>query len=442
MKCKEAKKKLDEARGNMETAESTLKEIEQQVAKFDNKIKELDQKIKGHENVKEKRDRYYALEEMSDTLSGKKKEAMFAMMKFTREYYLYFTLYPALKPFYDYINTQEKDGKLPPKIDKAMLLKILEDKKCLICGNDLDENHIREVKCLLQELNLTSATSAELNKIMVALRSFFEKMQKYPEQKQAQIDRFNQIAEKMKAVDKEYSEVNDYLKSIPNSDVLAQEISDREEYKKRYDLALEKRGAEKQVLEQCQKKVSEAEHELGKALANNKKLKEVENQIEYCKKAKDVLTNVRREILYECRANMQSATFDIFNKLIWKNGSFSKVEIDEDYTFKLLDASNNQTLGSCSAAERALLALSFTLALQEISKHDSLLYIDTPIGRVDPDNRENFMKVLLDISKSKQVILTFTPSEYDGNVQQLLKDKYSTFNTLRMNDNETIIDKE
>lgn len=437
-----SQKLLDIAKGNLDTAESTLKEIEQQIAKFDTKIKELDQKIKGHENVKEKRDRYYALEEMSDTLSAKKKEAMFSMMKFTREYYLYFTLYSALKPFYDYINSQEKDGKLPPKIDKAVLQKILEDKKCLICGTDLDESHIREVERLLQELNLTSATSAELNKAMVALNSFFELMKKYPELKQAKIDAINQISEEMKAVDAEYSEINEYLKNIPNSEVLAQEISDRGEYKKLYDSALEKRGAEKHVLEQCQKKVSDAEQELGKALANNKKLKEVEKQIEYCKKAKVLLTNVRKEILYECRANMQSATFDIFNKLVWKNGSFSKVEIDEDYTFKLLDASNNQTLGSCSAAERALLALSFTLALQEISKHDSLLYIDTPIGRVDPDNRENFMKVLLDISKSKQVILTFTPSEYDGNVQQLLKDKYSSFNTLRMNDNETIIDKE
>ena len=101
------------------------------------------------------------------------------------------------------INSQEKDGKLPPKIDKVVLQKILEEKKCLICGNDLDDKHIHEVERLLQELNLTSATSAELNKAMIALGSYFEKMQKYPELKQAKIDNIKQISEEIKAVDKE-----------------------------------------------------------------------------------------------------------------------------------------------------------------------------------------------------------------------------------------------
>ena len=115
------------------------------------------------------------------------------------------------------------------------------------------------------------------------------------------------------------------------------------------------------------------------------------------------------------------------------------MEILEDYTFRLLDKYGSQTLGSCSAAERALLALSFTLALQKVSMHDSLLFIDTPIGRVDPDNRQNFVNSLCEIAKEKQVILTFTPAEYDDKVAAAMQGQYASFNKLQIEDGITVI---
>ena len=115
------------------------------------------------------------------------------------------------------------------------------------------------------------------------------------------------------------------------------------------------------------------------------------------------------------------------------------MEIGEDYSFRLYDTYGNQTLGSCSAAETALLALSFTLALQDISKHDSLLFIDTPIGRVDPVHRVNFIRKLLDVAGNKQVILTFTPSEYDSDIKSIIGGLYSTLNLLTENNGITTV---
>lgn len=150
------------------------------------------------------------------------------------------------------------------------------------------------------------------------------------------------------------------------------------------------------------------------------------------------MKETRLDLLAESRFEMENETFDTFSKLLWKKDAFSKVEILEDYTFRLLDNYGSQTLGSCSAAERALLALSFTLALQKVSMHDSLLFIDTPIGRVDEDNRLNFINTLCEIAKSKQVILTFTPTEYDEKVSAALQDQYSTFSKLSLEDGVTV----
>ena len=174
-------------------------------------------------------------------------------------------------------------------------------------------------------------------------------------------------------------------------------------------------------------------------IEKNQQLEKINQQAEYCKKCRNILKETRLDLLEESRLEMENETFETFSKLLWKKDAFSKVEILEDYTFRLLDNYGSQTLGSCSAAERALLALSFTLALQKVSMHDSLLFIDTPIGRVDEDNRLNFIKTLCEISKTKQVILTFTPTEYDAKVSGALVNQYSTFNQLSMEDGITVI---
>ena len=71
--------------------------------------------------------------------------------------------------------------------------------------------------------------------------------------------------------------------------------------------------------------------------------------------------------------------------------------------------------------------------------HDSLQFIDTPIGREDQHNRQNIIKTHCEIAKTKQVILTFTPTEYDDKVAAALQDKYASFSQLSMSDGITII---
>ena len=229
------------------------------------------------------------------------------------------------------------------------------------------------------------------------------------------------------------------LELFPTNEELAASIKERDEYKKTVQSLTEKIGAENVALNTAKEALKKAETKLAKALEENKKLAELNTQIDYCKRAKVILSEIRDEILNECRRDIQSETFEIFKSLLWKKDTFSKVEILEDYTFKLLDKYGEQTLGSSSAGERVLLALSFTLALQKISKHDSLLYIYTPIGRVDTENRINFIDALIKVSQSKQVILTFTPSEYDYNVSNRLNGQYSTFIDLTIDENVTTL---
>ena len=358
---------------------------------------------------------------------------------FAREYIQYFALYPAIKSLYSYIQEQDKHGKLPPRIDKFLLQAIEEHKHCLICDQDLSDHSYSFIQELRKELEVSSDTSALLNKTVVVLRQYLDKLAQYKTIKEALISEEKALRKQYIDYLDEEKQLNTYLMNIPNAEAITKAIENKKEYKKKRDEIVAKKGVEEEHKKKLNEDLNKQSKLLKALIEKNKQLEKINQQAEYCRKCRNILKETRMDLLEESRREMEQETFDTFNRLLWKKDAFSKVEILEDYTFRLLDKYGSQTLGSCSAAERALLALSFTLALQKVSMHDSLLFIDTPIGRVDQENRLNFVNTLCEIAKEKQVILTLTPVEYDDKVAAALQGQYASFSKLQIKDGITVI---
>lgn len=434
-----AQKELDKIQEAIDACSTSIEAMTTQIHHCDDEIATLDNIISGHIHVSEKTSRLKEVEGLIDSLKAEIAKKKAEMMVFVREYVQYFALYPAIKNLYTYIQEQDKHGKLPPRIDKFLLQAIEEHKHCLICDQDLSDHSYSFIQELRKELEVSSETSALLNKSVVVLRQYIDKLSHYQERRIA-------LMEEEKALRKQYTEyleeekqLNIYLMNIPNTEAVTKAIEDKKEYRKKRDDIVAKKGVEEEHKKVLDNQLYNQSKLLKSLIEKNKQLEKINQQADYCKKCRNVLKETRLDLLEESRREMEQETFDAFTRLLWKKDAFSKVEILEDYTFRLLDKYGSQTLGSCSAAERALLALSFTLALQKVSMHDSLLFIDTPIGRVDQDNRLNFVNTLCEIAKSKQVILTFTPVEYDDKVAAALQGQYASFNRLVIEDGITVI---
>ena len=95
--------------------------------------------------------------------------------------------------------------------------------------------------------------------------------------------------------------------------------------------------------------------------------------------------------------------------------------------------------GSLSATEQMALAYAYTLAIHKASGKNCPLVIDSPLGRVSDDNRENMAKVLKDISKDKQIIMLFTPDEYSSSVKRIYKDA-ALARELKLSEDETVVE--
>lgn len=433
-----AQKELDKIQSAIDASVETISSITTQIHNCDDEIAKLDNIISGHVHVSEKTARLKEVETLIDGLKITIAQKKAQMMVFVREYLQSFAMYPAIKSLFKYIQEQDKHGKLPPRIDKFLLESIEKHKHCCVCDQPLSDHSFNFIDELKKELEVSSETSALLNKAVVFLRQYLAKIDSYQQKRDDMMEEIKNLRKQYNDYLEEEKQLNTYLMNIPNTEAISAAIQQKKEFKELRDTIVKKKGVEEAHKRELDNQYVAQDKKLKSLIDKNQQLEKINKQAEYCKKCRNILKETRLDLLAESRFEMENETFDTFAKLLWKKDAFSKVEILEDYTFRLLDNYGSQTLGSCSAAERALLALSFTLALQKVSMHDSLLFIDTPIGRVDEDNRLNFINTLCEIAKSKQVILTFTPTEYDEKVSAALQDQYSTFSKLSLEDGVTV----
>ncbi len=75
--------------------------------------------------------------------------------------------------------------------------------------------------------------------------------------------------------------------------------------------------------------------------------------------------------------------------------------------------------------------------MHEVSGFDSPLFIDTPIARASGENRENFARTLVEVSRRKQLILAFTPDEYSESISNEFDSAAATFIRLRLDASES-----
>ena len=136
------------------------------------------------------------------------------------------------------------------------------------------------------------------------------------------------------------------------------------------------------------------------------------------------------------RESIEAETDRGFRELMWKRQSFQAVSIDDEYSMSLIHVAGYDCLGTLSAAERQLLALSFVLALHKVSGFDSPILIDTPVARVSDQHRRNLGEVFRSVGGRKQIVLLLTPAEYSKEIREPLDPASGGRYTVRLSQDE------
>lgn len=436
-------KKLDELK---QTRDGDIDRIERnQSSLFEAKrrLSDIDGQLRGVEDVRGiENEREAALELEKSYLEHYKRDQA-KYYEFVRKMMVDFNLYPVAKKTLDVIERMEREGHLPPSIDPEKLQKALSMGTCTLCGHSLNEDERAHIEAMLNQFKVSSETSNILSSMRSELKRIVDSVKRYPAERKRVLQSLKKDEQGLEQIGLRLNDINARItKFAESSDDLKRLFEEREQLDAEIASLNQGIGAFQSKKDEMDGMISVWEKKLNAELEKDKKTEAANRAISFGNRALSVLKAAEKAIVDDVRKRMESRTEALFKELVWKNSKCDRIELTERYQLSLYDRQGYSCAGTCSAAERSLLALSFTLAMHEVSGFDSPLFIDTPIARASGENRENFAKTLVEVSKNKQLILAFTPDEYSEAISREFEPAIATYTRLRLDEQESEVMKE
>ena len=159
--------------------------------------------------------------------------------------------------------------------------------------------------------------------------------------------------------------------------------------------------------------------------------------IKYSAMSMEVLNEFKIRLQHE-KVNKLSATItDCFKQLVEKDSLVSKISVDPDtLDVTIFDIEGNELLkNQLSAGEQQMFAVSIVWALALTSGYKAPVIIDTPMARLDSENRANFVKNYLPAASSQVVVLS-TDEEIIGRYHDMIRSNVIDYYTLQYREDE------
>lgn len=318
------------------------------------------------------------------------------------------------------LESRKEAGDIPPQYRKGFVEKLIRTGIC-ICGTDISEEteHRRKVVKLLKACDAVSDMSGELMEdygritgILSSLQEFRKTQTNYGKMiRESEVN----VAQKSKRLD----QITDEIEQVDVEKIRFWE-GKRQEYETIEDRLREDIGRMKYIVHQDRQKLDDLDRRLMRELEKEEKYAVLRRTLDLCDETIREAEKTRDSIMEDVRTEIEERTKKQFFSLMWKKRTYTDVVIDKEYNISVKDQSGMEAIGTLSAGERQVLALSFMAALNIISGFNSPIVIDTPLARLSKSVKENLADNLSGFFKDKQVCLLVTDEEYSSQVRKKL----------------------
>ena len=436
--------KKDEQIRMRDAAQNSLEISQNALNRFKKELAELNEVLSAFGPIKAYQQERTHLEAEMKGIETEEKNWHIHRTEFIRKYITLLGLYPGIKHTFDIIKKKEADGDLPPAIDKAQVQTLLEhlDEPCPLCHGEIGETGRQHLMNLLSKISVSSQTSNYLKEIKGFLETFCEDAGRYKQERnQLQQEELDIKARKQKAVSR-LAEINSVLSNYKSEkeyiDVAGTERR-RSEVNDQIEALSRTIGASTSTLHNCQDEIERIDKALEGATKKIQEHEDIKAELAVIANMYGKLSEVKECIMTVMRKEIEQTTWEFFDSMIWKKNTFGKVTISKDYEVSVFNKQGSKMTGSLSATEQMALAYAFTLAIHKASGKNCPFVIDSPLGRVSDENRENMASALGKISKDKQIIMLFTPDEYSEPVRRIYE-KIATVRNINLSDDESHIE--
>lgn len=431
---REYENRLDDLKLEKETC---LKEIE----RAKDELKKLENKLKGIPDIEKYETRFELLKLNKKRKEKIKKEYEYELHKLVFEIKKKIYFWPLIPLIMNVIKEKREKKQLPPPIDKDILERIIKNKHCELSDDILPEQCKGNIENLIKQHEISHYTSTQLVQIEPSLKSFKSiLLEKYNDLKRYN-GMIHEVNHDLDIIESDIKEIQNILRNHDNEKIKEMQ-NQRDRYVSAKDFNMKQLGAKSKQIEQTEETIKSLKFQLNSEIHNKKIRTKITKKVSFLTKSLLIIETVIDKVTNEIKDGIEKQTTNLFLNLVWKKDTFKNIKINDDFSIELYSVDGFSCLDSVGAAERKLLALSFTLALHEISGFDCPIIIDTPVSNVSGENRRNMGKILSKISKEKQIIILFTPDEYTENINSILDESTKNKHRLFLINMENEVDKE
>lgn len=440
---------IEEIRKTIEGKNKNHKEITEQITELDRqkeeakaKVEELNEQVRNIPNIEKLQTEQDQLKE-----TFKKKEQIYndkitEKQNMLFEFGILLKLYPSLDKSSLVIQDKVANKEIPQTYDTRLLDNIISTHHC-ICTRRVEEgsDEERHIQKLRTDITSSSIIAQELLQMIGPIEQMKKKISTFKSSLEL-------ITKEIQLYEEELDDINFKIQAIDsqilncNVAQVKQQYSELKDYQGICDFNIVRITSLKFETGKLDKEIAELNQDLNKALQKETVSQKLRHQINFGNKASGVVYDVIKTMGDRVRNDIEQEIKNNFFNLIWEKTTFKDVYIGDNYALHLTHSLGYECLGSISASERQLLALSFVIALHNVSGFDSPILVDTPVARVSNEQRENLGKIFHQISGNKQLILLFLPTEYSVEISRTLDTCASSMRKLRLTEDEREIQME
>ncbi|MDR0912803.1 MAG: AAA family ATPase [Methanobrevibacter sp.] len=348
---------------------------------------------------------------------------------FILENYPIILSYNLFKEFLEKVESSRRKKYIPPEFTKNFIKDLLKENKC-ICGIDLETHeesrrvleeilqktpgitdnaeHVTrassKVETLILESNTFCKNLKEINEVLNECKTEYDSQSDQKKKNDIKL-KFNPI-EKIKGLQQDKE---DQEKIIEN---LTKKIG-----------SLEGDGENKGIIEQYNTEKIIWEKKKNKEDQLTMESKKINNKIDFVNQSIISIEKIYDDFAQKLHENIEQLTKEKFLKLQWKEDEFVDIKLNHDYTVSIENSLGDyESPGDLSDGEKLCLGLCFMSALHNISGYILPIIMDTPLGNLDVDIRQNIAKFLPEFIGEKQAVLLVTGTEYTDDFRNIIFD--------------------
>ena len=406
----------------IEQLKEKLNEFLKEREKFESELRRIEDLAIKYERIKSMIDRERQLKLQVDSLREELEEVENEKVSYLLEMSPRLLVYKAINDCIKKIGERKEAGEIPPEYKKSFIKKLLDRGRC-ICGAELPpgSKYRQNIERILRETDELTDYSEELIRLHGILNRIKDDISNF-ERKIGQFNgRIKILNEKIRSYEEQIELLRKQTEGYSDEDIQYY-IGKRREYRYHIQRLSEEIGRYRLEIQSKEQELKKNRNLYERLIKKEEKLEKYSKQLEILRKSIDKLSQIKNEIIEETKREIEQRVNESFLSLIWKKEDYKEVKIKEGYQLSVKHASGLEGLGTLSAGESQVLALSFIIGLNVVSGFNAPIIIDTPLGRLAKDVRINLMKNLAKYLENRQIILLVTDAEYTVDVRRAISE--------------------